>query len=230
VNRRVSVVNSLRFFGRCLADPIAVGSVAPSSQCLAQALTAPLAARSSPARVLEIGAGTGAVTRRLGELMGPADHLDICEIDPTFVRILRRTVLASGPLATARLEGRVCLLHCAVQEIRAPQHYDYIISGLPLSVFDSHELRDILESIQRSLRPGGFFSYFEYACVRRLLKVSPSRRWRRRIRAVSRLLDAHIRDYQVAQRMVLRNLPPAHARHWRFDSTVGAQPVEVPHR
>jgi len=217
----VSLVTSLRFLGRCLADPATVGSVTPSSQSLAAALTAPLAAHDGPVRVLEIGAGTGAVTRRLAALLGPADRLDVCEIDPTFVRILERTVLATGALAAATAEGRVRLLHCPVQDLDAPERYDYVISGLPMTAFEPKEVRAILRAIQRSLRPGGVFSYFEYAGIRRLMKMSPSRRWRRRIRAVSTLLDAHIREYQVAKRTVYRNLPPAHARHWRFDSPVG---------
>lgn len=218
----MSLVNSLRFLGRYLADPIAVGSVTPSSQFLAEALTTPLIGRRKPVRILEIGAGTGAVTRHLASLLGPEDRFDICEIDPAFVRILERTLLASGPLAAARQQGRVRLLHCPVQELDAPQRYDYIISGLPLTSFESQEVRAILGAIQRSLRPGGVFSYFEYAGVRRLMRMSPSRRWRQRIRAVSRLLDTHIRHYEVAKRTVYRNFPPAHARHWRFDSVAGS--------
>jgi phospholipid N-methyltransferase len=203
---------------RYVAEPTAVGAVAPSSRWLVDALTAPVAARSGPAKILEVGAGTGPVTRRLGALLGPDDLLDICEIDPTFIRILEETVLASGALAEARCQGRVRLLHCRLQEISRGDGYDYIIAGLPLTGFEPQEVQEVLKTIQRSLRPGGVFSYFEYVGLRRLARLAPQRRARRRARVVSRLLDEHIRSFEIARRVVVRNLPPAHARHWRFDN------------
>lgn len=212
------VAEPTAFLRRYVSEPTTVGAVVPSSRWLVDALTAPLTARSAPSSILEVGAGTGAVTRRLAALLGPEDRLDICEVDPTFVRILEKTVLASGPLAAARRQGRVRLLHCPLQEIDTTSRYDYVISGLPLTALGSRDVEAILATIRVSLRPGGVFSYFEYVGLRRLAGLSPRRRSRRRVRAVSRLLDRHIRSYQVARHTVVRNVPPAHARHWRFDA------------
>src|SRR3712207_2100544 len=41
------------------------GAVAPSSRFLAAAMTGPLSRRTKPARILEVGPGTGAVTRKI---------------------------------------------------------------------------------------------------------------------------------------------------------------------
>jgi len=215
------VTEPTAFLRRYFAEPNSVGAVAPSSRWLVAALTAPVAARSGPASILEVGAGTGAVTRRLAELLGPEDRLDICEVDPTFVRMLETTILSSAPLAIGREQGRVRLLHCPLQEINTARAYDYVISGLPLTAFRSEDVQKILETIRLSLRPGGVFSYFEYVGLRRLGALLPRRRSRHRVRAVSRLLDQHIRDYQVDRRTILRNVPPAYARHWRFDPQPG---------
>ncbi len=206
------------FLRRYVAEPASVGAVTPSSRWLAEALTAPVAARSGPASILEVGAGTGPVTRRLGKLLGPKDHLDICEADPTFVRILEESVLASGPLAVARREGRVRVLGCRLQELNSSRLYDYIICGLPLTVFGARQVKDVLSTIRLILRAGGVFSHFEYVGLRRLAGMSLRRRSRRRVQAVSRILDRHISSYQVARRTVVRNLPPAFARHWCFEA------------
>jgi phospholipid N-methyltransferase len=213
----MSLIESWHLLRRAIAAPERVGAVLPSSRWLASALTAPFSRRQAPARVLEVGAGTGPVTRRLARLLGPADRLDICEVDAKFVRLLQRTVLAAGPLAHAHAQGRVRLLHCPVQDIEAADRYDYVISGVPLNALASGEVETILNAIERSLRPGGVFSYFEYVGARRLLSVSPDRRARRRIRAINRVLNRRIRSHQVARRVVLANIPPAHARHWRFE-------------
>lgn len=217
----------LHFLQRYLVSPRQVGALWPSSRWLARALAAPFAQRSRPAWVLEVGAGTGPVTRRLAALLGPADRLDICEIDDKFVHILEETMLGSGSLADARAEGRVNLLHCPVQTIDAPARYDYIISGLPLNAFDSAEVETILDAIQRNLKPGGVFSYFEYVGARLLLRVSPNGRSRRRIRATSSILDRRIRRHQIAKRTVWANFPPAHARHWQFEPAPTASTAEA---
>ena len=213
----MSLIESWHFLRRLVVAPQQVGAVLPSSRWLVAALTSPFAARTAPARVLEVGAGTGPVTRRLARLLGRQDRLDICEIDLKFIRLIEQTLLIGGPLAAARAQGRVGLLHCPVQEIDAEDRYDFVISSLPLNSLDTGDVEMILDAIQRSLKPGGIFSYFEYVGARRLLSVSPNRRLRRRIRATSSVLDRRIRSHQVARRTVLANIPPAHARHWQFE-------------
>src|SRR5437868_10331670 len=66
------------------------GAVAPSSRFLARALARPLETHAGPCRVLEVGPGTGAVTRRLVRLLKPGDRLDLVELNETFVDLLRR--------------------------------------------------------------------------------------------------------------------------------------------
>lgn len=215
-------LHHIPFLQRFLADPRQVGSVLPSSRRLAAALTKPFADRSRPARVLEAGAGTGPITRQLGKLLGPEDHLDICEVDDRFVEVLQRRLLATGPLADANRQGRVRLLHCPVQDIQAHDRYDFIISGLPLNGFEPQDVMTVLDTIQNLLRPQGIFSYFEYVGARRLLRLSPRRDSRRRVRAVSRLLDTRIAAHQVDRHTVLANFPPAHARHWQFNAADAA--------
>ncbi len=223
----MSLTESWHFLRRLVVAPQQVGAVLPSSRWLVSALTGPFAARMGPAKVLEVGAGTGPVTRRLASLLGPQDRLDICEVDAKFVRLLQRTVLATGPLADAQCQGRVRLLHGPVQEIDGQDYYDYVISGLPLNALATAEVEMILAAIERCLKPGGMFSYFEYVGARRLLSVWPMRRSRRRIRATSSVLDRRIRSHQVARHTVLANIPPAHARHWQFESAAGAPPAEA---
>ena len=66
------------------------GSILPSSRGLARALASQFRNRSGPARVLEVGPGTGAVTVELLDRLRPGDQLDIVEINEDFVSLLRR--------------------------------------------------------------------------------------------------------------------------------------------
>ena len=209
-----------RFLKRYLGRPKVVGAVAPSSTALAAALCEPYRCCTAPARVLEVGAGTGPVTRHLGRLLKPTDELDICEVEPEFSDVLASEVLTSREFAPAVEAGRVRLLRMPVQEITQVDHYDFVISGLPLTAFKLRDVRDVFRVIQRCLKPGGVLSYFEYVGLRRLsrtLMLGEQRRW---IRFVSAYLNRYIRAHQVDCQTVLPNVPPAYARHLRFTAPV----------
>jgi phospholipid N-methyltransferase len=94
--------------------------------------------------------------------------------------------------------------------------YDFIISGLPLNNFSSGDVRSILASFRRLVRPEGLLSYFEYTLVRQVKSPFVGRRERRRLFRVGRLLGRFVHDHQVRREIVLLNVPPATVRHLRF--------------
>jgi phospholipid N-methyltransferase len=201
---------------RYLTAPATIGAIAPSSQRLARALAAPFLARTRPARVLEVGAGTGAITRFLGEHLRPGDELDVCELQPELAELLERDVLGVEPLASAQAAGQVRLIRGSVEAIDAPGYYDFIVCGLPFTAFAAADVRRILAVIERNLTPGGVFSYFEYRGVRRLACTFRRGEGGRRVRRVSRLMDRRIAQHEIRRRAVWWNLPPAWGRHWVF--------------
>ena len=213
----VAVANQLQFLRGYFRRPNVVGAVTPSSRALAAALCEPYRQYIRPAKVLEVGAGTGAVTRHIGRLLREDDELDVCEIVSDFADILEREVLSRRDFAPAVAEGRVRLLRTAVQDIPFEGRYDFVISGLPLTAFDLRDVRDVFRVVQRTLKPGGVFSYFEYVGLRRTTRALAVGRRRGRIRLVSAYLTRRIRDYQFDRRTVLWNILPAHARYLTFD-------------
>lgn len=166
--------------------------------------------------MLEVGAGTGAVTRHIGFEMGVHDELSICEMQPALAAHVQQKVLAEPQFASAVREGRVMLAECAIQDFPLTSRFDYVISGLPLNSLPESEVSEILDVIRRLLKPDGVFSYFEYLALRRLKKSASLGRTRVRLRRVSAVLDDHIDRFQFDRQIVLANIPPACARHWRF--------------
>lgn len=216
-SKRVSLEHRLRFLQQYFRQPQVVGAVAPSSASLAAAVCRPYRMHNNgPASILEVGAGTGAITRYLGGVFGPKDHLDICEIKPEFADILEEHVLSRPEFHQGVSTGRIRLLRMAVQQVNATEKYDYVISGLPLTAFPLGDVQEILSVIRRSLKPGGVFSYYEYVGVRRVTEVFAMGKTRDRVKSVSGYLDENIRRHQYDKQTIFRNLPPAHARHLRF--------------
>lgn len=192
------------------------GSVLPSSRALARALTRPMRRQRGPRRILEVGPGTGAVTREIVHLLRPDDRLDIVEINANFVAVLRRR-FAEEP-AFRRRQAQVRLIHGPIQAVDGHAVYDCMISGIPLNNFGPPLVEEIFAAYQRLLRPEGTLSYFEYAAIRdlKLPFVAPADR--ARLQALAVLLGAKIRRFQVGAELVAFNVPPAIARHFRFGS------------
>jgi len=199
-----------------LKAPTCVGAILPSSRALAYTLMAPFRSRTKPAKVLEVGAGTGAVTRLFGSELRDGDELTICEMQPAFADYLRREVLAQPEFAPALRDGRVRLEVCRLEELETTERFDYVISGVPFTVLPREQVQAIVDAVRGLSRPGSVFSYFEYAVLRKLQAVTSVGPGRRRVRDVSALLDEYIRTYQFDRSVVLANMPPALVRHLKL--------------
>jgi len=210
--------NRVHFLSRYIKNPKVVGALAPSSRRLATAVSEPYRRCTRACDVLEVGAGTGSVTRYLGTILKPHDTLDICEIEDEFADILERDILSRPEFVRPSVDGRVRVLRHAIQELSPVKRYDFVISGLPLTAFELHDVEEVFSVIRGCLKPGGVFSYFEYIGLRRTSRALSLGRKRARVRAVSRYLTSNIREHEFARDTVLGNLPPAHARHLRFET------------
>jgi len=185
----------------------------PSSRFLARALTDPLNRRHEPARILEVGPGTGAVTQRIVQLMGPRDRLDLVEINESFAEHLQSRFRDDDEFS--RVAEQSDVHNCALQEFRSAEPYDLIISGLPLNNFPIDLVREIFDSYFRLLAPDGVLSYFEYMYVRPIRKVVGKPEGRRRMRELDDILDGYLRQHRFDRTWVFCNVPPAWVQYLR---------------
>jgi len=201
----------IREFRRSVRD---TGAVLPSSRFLARALAREVRKPRSPARILEVGPGTGSVTRAIVRAMLPEDRLDAVELNGQFVGLLRQR-LARDPAFSLRRQ-QVEVIHAPVQELLGEGVYDFIVSGLPMNNFPASQVREIFRAYNRLLKPGGTLSYYEYVLIRQLKTPFVNRRERRRLYRVGRVVGRYIEAFQVSREKVLMNVPPAVVRHLRL--------------
>jgi phospholipid N-methyltransferase len=192
----------------------------PSSRFLAQALAAEVRKPRPPARILEVGPGTGSVTRAILRTLQPGDRLDAVEINGHFVEMLRRR--AEHDKVFRQRRDQLEIIHAGVEELLGDGIYDFIISGLPLNNFPVALVRQIFGAYDRLLKPGGTLSYYEYVLIRQLKTPFVDRRERRRLYRVGRVVGKYIRAHQIRRQRVFMNVPPAVVRHLRLKSTVEA--------
>jgi phosphatidylethanolamine/phosphatidyl-N-methylethanolamine N-methyltransferase len=190
------------------------GSILPSGKALGRALVGPMNKAPSPRRILEVGPGTGAVTREIVARLRPGDHLDIVEINERFVAHLRERFETEPIFRRRRQQAR--LIHAPLQDVPGQAAYDFVISGLPLNNFSVPLVRDIFKAYRRLVKPDGIVSYFEYALIRDLKLAFLRGRKRKQLMCLDHLLKRYIRAYQIGEEAVLWNVPPAIVGHFRF--------------
>ena len=85
------LANKSLFFQRWLRNPLQMGSIVPSSRALCRRIAAAVQ-RDEDQLVLELGAGTGVVTRAMLEAGVPAERLVVVEIIPDMADHLREAL------------------------------------------------------------------------------------------------------------------------------------------
>jgi phosphatidylethanolamine/phosphatidyl-N-methylethanolamine N-methyltransferase len=133
-----------------------MGSVVPSSTSLCRRIVAQVR-RASDEAVLELGAGTGAVSRALLASGVPADRLIVVEIVPAMAAHLRDALRG-----VQVVEGDARLLPQLV-----PLHWHgrigTVICGVPLVLLPLAQQRRFIDSIQE-VAPGRGFLHYSY-CI-----------------------------------------------------------------
>ncbi|HEY4232842.1 MAG TPA: methyltransferase domain-containing protein [Lacipirellulaceae bacterium] len=196
------------------------GAILPSGPALAAALARYVRNGSdgsrSARRILEVGPGTGAVTRRIVAGLGSDDRLDLVERNAEFVACLRERITGDSEYRAAA--ARIRLIHSGVEELSEEEPYDVIISGLPLNNFSAELVERILAKLHRLLAPSGTLSFFEYLAIRRVKAAVSRQAERERLQAIGRVLDEILSKHEIGRDCVMANVPPAWVHHVRFGS------------
>lgn len=203
------------FFGEFLRNFHTTGAILPSGRFLGRALARFVAEENSrPRRILEVGPGTGAVTRHIVAGLGPADQLDLVELNDAFVEQLRHRFESDPLFAAAKNRWRI--FHCPVQDIPREEPYDLIVSGLPLNNFSVELVEDILATMTGLLAPGGTLSFFEYMAIRGIKGRVGPRAQRQRMQGISRALDSILGEHEFRRDWIWPNVLPAWVHHLRM--------------
>ena len=153
-----AVTSFFTFGSELLNNPGPVGSAMPSSRFLARRIAGFLP-QSPKGYVVELGAGTGAITSALLDRGIPADRLVPVERSATMVKLLKRRFpsvnVALGDAAQLRslLSSHLGTETCEVS---------YVVSSLPLRSLPDEDVRRIVREIQHVLHREGKLVQYTY--------------------------------------------------------------------
>ena len=160
-----AVANYLHFMCAALAKLRQTGAIVPSQRFLIEKMIAPVPETYS-GRIIELGAGNGALTLRLAARCPEAQIL-ACEINPTLARVNRHNLDMAG------INGRVQVIPDAAEHLlsemdrRGHDKADFVLSGIPLGNLPGDQTQALIDAISGALGPGGMFVQFQYSLMDR---------------------------------------------------------------
>jgi phosphatidylethanolamine/phosphatidyl-N-methylethanolamine N-methyltransferase len=150
-----SFQEELRFLRGLIANPRSVGAIAPSSPSLARAVAAQVdPGRSGP--VLELGPGTGAMTREILARGVSPDRMILIEADPEFAKQTARQFPGVHVIRgdAFDLDGTLGRL--------VSQPFAAVISGIPLLNHSLAKRNSLIDGAFRRLAHGAPLVQFSY--------------------------------------------------------------------
>lgn len=206
------IKENLTILSRSIENFKATGCLWESSRWVAKALNEPIRKKKlktdEPRRILEVGAGTGAITRPLIKELGPQDELVVCELSGKLLHALRNSL--EGTHSYLKNEERIAFFEGAIQDLpESGEKFDYIVCSLPFLNFDEQLVDEIFRKLLRLSHQDTLMTYFEYMAFRHLsLVVSPPER-KSRMQKISEYIGREYKPRTVKKEKVWLNLSPA---------------------
>jgi phosphatidylethanolamine/phosphatidyl-N-methylethanolamine N-methyltransferase len=150
------VSNPWMFFRRWIANPLQMGSIVPSSPTLCNRVMRQVR-RAPDQYVVELGAGTGVISRALLDSGLPPEKLYVVEIVPTMAAHLKRVLPGVNVIAGDARQ---------LAELLPPEvhrNIGTVICGIPLVLLPVPEQARFIDAIE-AVAPGVGFLHYSY-CV-----------------------------------------------------------------
>jgi phospholipid N-methyltransferase len=162
---RQPTTKPLEFFRGFLRKPKEVGSLIPSSRFLVRRVLR-LGEVDRARVIVELGAGTGVITRQILARIPLESKLLAIEINPAFARVLQKTYARDSRFHLFR--GSAERLDEALARI-GEREADLVVSGIPFSTLDRGVGMRVLLAARRALAPGGRLVAYQFRTrVRRI--------------------------------------------------------------
>lgn len=198
-----SVAGALNFFGLWIKRPLSIGAVAPSSEFLAEAMARDIDFQR-PGAIVELGGGTGSITRALVRGARHPSEIVVIEREGSLCARLKRRFPGVRVINGDARDLPRLLRGAGVERVKA------VVSGLPLMAFSPRQQYGIVRQAMAVLEPDGVMLQFTYGLTS---PVRPSTA--ERIGILGRRSG-----------YVVRNLPPATLWQYRRDAAA-MPPVDI---
>jgi phosphatidylethanolamine/phosphatidyl-N-methylethanolamine N-methyltransferase len=204
-------------------NPDQMGGFGPCSPYLGEAAVDSIPRKkigSGPLRILEIGSGTGSVTRQLMKRISSGTVVDLVEMQPDLCEMLKKE------FCSEKYKDFTVNVHCKmIQDFKPEYKYDSIVCTVPFNSLPSSIVKEIWQNVLNLLVDGGTVSYVAYCQMDKLAKL-------KKLFNPERLADykknlSFLRDlrelYGAGMKTVYKNVFPINAFYLKFNNPAQIQ-------
>lgn len=181
------------FLKEGLSDIRSIGALCSTSRFVAKAMAPKINAGDPPQIIIELGMGTGSITKEIIKHLRPQDTFIGIEQNEKLLEVCKNNICSGDKNISVKLE------HGLAQDIRSilQKHKinqaDYIVCTIPFRILPKNDTEKILKEAKKVLKSGGYFSFI------RFLPALETK-------FIYKILDG----FSIAsKKLIIRNIPPA---------------------
>jgi phospholipid N-methyltransferase len=187
-------------------NPSQMGEIAPLSSTTVNALLEPLTKRleiNPSVKVLEVGAGSGGITKKLVELKKKYKEMEvtIVEMNPAFEPVLEDIIKGSN--VQLKMGDYTTLI-----DKGGP--FDFIISTLPEQSLSASIVNKITDTMFKDLKEAGFLTRVRYVLKLRWIAPFFKKEKADNIREAFRISSEFDAKHKAESKLILWNIPPTY--------------------
>lgn len=200
--------NNIAFIKGILKHPETVGAFFPCSRFTAEQVCSFIDHSHGSLSILEIGCGTGALTKSIQKRLHNGDTLDLVEIMPEYCTELEKLF---GD------DERISLFCGSILDWHPQKKYDVIICSIPFNIFKSDFVQSVFDHVQTLAKPNATFSYIELMWVTRIKKAFLDKQERDSLEKTLTIMRNVRKEFGIRTDKVYLNVTPVYVHHLRFN-------------
>lgn len=198
--------NNLAYLKAFLKEFHNTGTFFPSSSWLSDSLTEQINKSTEPVNILEVGSGSGAVTKEILSKMKSNDTLTICELNESFIKLLNKTL--SKDKNYIEHKKNITIFHGSILDLIEENKFNYIVCSLPFINFDIKLTKLIFKKLHDLSKKDTVFSFFTYIGALTFSKILFSKK-RKNLSQLQEFFKKQSHFKEIKKNHVFLNIPPA---------------------
>ena len=180
--------------------PRQIGALTPSSPWLVEEIVKKIPKSNESLNILEVGAGTGIITRGIIKTLNNNDDLDIVEINEELTEYLKSTL---------DIENKNVSITCSdIVDFDLFKKYDVIVSTIPFTQIPCEIVKKILDKYLSILKDQGTLIYIELLGSKQLGKFFVDEEKKDYKEKMCSIKNWQENNFILRRHFVVRNVPP----------------------
>lgn len=170
-----------------------VGTICSTSQFVAKAMAPKIHAADEPKVIVELGVGTGSITKEILKHLRPKDCYIGIEANDKFLEVCRDGLCAGNRNISVNFEHGLAQNIQEILKKYGVKEVDEIVCTIPFRILPGRDTKEILQNAKKSLKKNGVFTFIRYI-------LAPE----------NKEIFKELSNFAVVdKKIIMRNIPPA---------------------